>query len=128
MKLTDRVASEMIAAMKQRDIPRLSILRVVKSELQRLEQSSGGKVELTDVDVIKVVKKLIEGVKETTQNQVEINILSSYLPKQLTEEEIKNIIGLLSVKDMGAIMKHFKNNFDGQYDGKTLSSIIKTNI
>lgn len=125
MSLVKLISEDLKLAMKEKNASKLSTLRVLKSELQRIEQSANGKVELTDGDVVKVVKKLVEGIKETTNNQDELNILEAYLPKQLTEAEIREIISLLSFKDMGAIMKYFKTNYDGQYDGKLLSTIAK---
>jgi len=118
MSLLLRVSEDLKSAMKEKNATKLSVLRVLKAELQRSEQSTNGKVELQDADVIKVVKKLIEGIKETTNNQDELSALNVYLPKQLTETEIREILNSLSFKDMGSIMKYFKSNFDGQYDGK----------
>jgi len=128
MNLINSISEDLKTAMKEKNTVKLGILRVLKAEIQRSEQGANGKVELTDGDVIKLVKKLVEGIKETTNNQDELSILETYLPKQLSEAEMRQIISLLSVKDMGAIMKHFKANYDGQYDGKTLSTIAKENI
>lgn len=128
MNLINSISEDLKTAMKEKNTVKLGILRVLKAEIQRSEQGANGKVELTDGDVIKLVKKLVEGIKETTNNQDELSILETYLPKQLSETEMRQIISLLSVKDMGAIMKHFKANYDGQYDGKTLSTIAKENI
>ncbi len=125
MNLINSVSEDLKTAMKEKNTVKLGILRVLKSEIQRSEQGTNGKVELSDGDVIKIVKKLVESIKETTKNQDELSVLEAYLPKQLSEVEMRQIISLLSVKDMGAIMKHFKTNFDGQYDGKILSTIAK---
>lgn len=128
MSLISLISEDLKSAMKEKNTVKLGILRVLKAEIQRLEQGANGKVELSDGDVVKIVKKLTEGIKETTRNQDELNVLEAYLPKQLTEDQMREIISLLSVKDMGAIMKHFKANYDGQYDGKTLSSIVKESL
>lgn len=128
MNLINLISEDLKTAMKEKNTVKLGILRVLKAEIQRSEQGANGKVELTDGDVIKLVKKLVEGIKETTNNQDELSILEAFLPKQLSEAEMRQIISLLSVKDMSAIMKHFKANYDGQYDGKTLSTIAKENI
>lgn len=128
MSLINSISDDLKSAMKEKNTLKLGILRVLKAEIQRLEQGPNGKVELNDGDVIKIVKKLVEGIKETSQNQDEISILETYLPKQFSEIEIRQIISSLSVKDMSAIMKHFKTNFDGQYDGKILSTIVKESI
>lgn len=128
MSLINSISEDLKSAMKEKNATKLGILRVLKAEIQRSEQGANGKVELTDSDVVKIVKKLVEGIKETTKNQDELGVLEGYLPKQLTEDQMREIISLLSVKDMGTIMKHFKTNYDGQYDGKTLSSIVKESL
>lgn len=128
MNLINSISEDLKASMKEKNTVKLGILRVLKAEIQRSEQGTNGKIELTDADVVKIVKKLVEGIKETTKNQDELSILEAYLPKQLSETEMREIMSLLSVKDMGAIMKHFKANYDGQYDGKILSSIVKESL
>ncbi len=125
MSLKLRISDDLKSAMKEKNTVKLSILRVLKGEIERNEQSTSGKIELPEGDVIKLVKKLIDSIKETTNNQIEITTLENYLPKQLTEEEIRGILSLLSVKDLGSVMKSFKANYDGLYDGKLLSSIVK---
>lgn len=128
MGLINLISEDLKTAMKEKNAIKLSLLRVLKAEIQRSEQTTNGKVELSDGDVVKIVKKLADGIKETTKNQDELNILEGYLPKQLSEDNMREIVSLLSVKDMGAIMKHFKLNYDGQYDGKILSNIVKESL
>jgi uncharacterized protein YqeY len=55
----------------------------------------------------------------------QINFISKFLPKQLTEEEIRNIIASLEDKSMPSIMKHFKTNYQGQCDMGLVSKIAK---
>ena len=90
-------------------------------------------------DVIKLIKKFIKNNEDTLSQCVgeiainifktEIQILSEYLPKQLTEDEIRVIISDINkseIKNIGIIMKHFKENYSGRYDGSVVSKIIKT--
>ena len=128
MSLQTKISEELKTAMKEKNTVKLSALRVLKSEVQRLEQSASGKVDLTDGDIVKVVKKLIEGVKETTNNPEELAVYTEYLPKQLSESEIRTVISVLKqsgLTNLGDYMKHFKTQYDGLYDGKTLSSLVK---
>lgn len=95
--------------------------------------------EPNDEKIISLIKKFIENAKICKDNakddltrftsEKEIEILSDYLPKQLTEDEIRNIIIVTFIdagsRNLGDIMKHFKNNFSGQYDGGLVSSIAK---
>ena len=132
MTLKLKLSEDLKLAMIARDSLKLASVRMIKSEVDRAEQTATGKIELSDGDIMKIIKKLVEGVKETTNLQAEIEIYESYLPKQFTESEMKSIvleikdkIGLNSAKDMGKLMTYFKLNYEGQYDGKMLSSIAK---
>ncbi len=135
MSLTDLINSDLVSAMKSKDIATLNVLRVLKGEIQRLEQSPKGKVELTDDDVIKIVKKMIDNINETGESLGDIDIISKYLPQQMSESDIINkVIGLIeincysSTRDMGKIMSYFSKNHSGQYDGKFLSEVVKSQL
>jgi uncharacterized protein YqeY len=125
MSLKLSISEAIKVAMKAKETGKLSILRVVKGEIERAEQSPNGKIELADSDVIKIIKKMVDNIKETTNNVAELEVLEVYVPKQLSETEIKNILSLLSVKNVGEIMKYFKTNYDGLYDRKVVSSLAK---
>ena len=128
MSLKAKVSEELKTAMKEKNAAKLGILRVLKAEIERNEQTAAGKIDLPDGDVIKLVKKLVEGIKETTKDQVEIDVLEAYLPKQLSEAEIKMIVATVKqsgANQMGDFMKYFKSYHDGQYDGKLLSNLVK---
>jgi len=64
----------------------------------------------------------------------EVSILETYLPKQLTEEQLSGLISALvynnnyTIKDMGKIMAELKSKYSGQYDGKLASTIIKSQL
>ncbi len=123
-----KITEDLKSAMKSKDTNKLGIIRVLKGEIERSEQTSTGKVELTDGEIVKIVKKLIEAIKETTNDKTELAVLDVYLPKQLSEDEIKIIVATVKqsgVSQMGDFMKHFKTNYDGQYDGKLLSNLVK---
>lgn len=129
MSLREQISEDLKSAMKEKNAPKLSVLRVLKSEIQRNEQTANGKIDLSDGDVIKLVKKLIEGIKETTKNQDELAAVEVYLPSQLSDVAAINMIQKLRIDEnytsMGQFMKYFKEHFDGQYDGKVLSGLIK---
>jgi uncharacterized protein YqeY len=132
MGLQKQISMDLVDAMKAKDTTTLNVLRVLKGEIQRTEQSSTGKVELSDADIVKLVKKSIDGINETGGNQAEIVVLEKYMPKQMTEFEIQSTVtsliltnGYSSPKYMGKIMGHFNQNYGGQYDGKLLSEVVK---
>lgn len=135
MSLISKIDSDLVSAMKSKDVETLKVLRVLKGEIQRNEQGKDGKIVLTDSQVTTIVKKMVDNLKETGGLDGEISILSEYLPKQLTNDELVDIvIGLIevnnynSIKDMGKIMKYFKDNYEHRYDGSKLSSIIKLEL
>jgi uncharacterized protein YqeY len=129
--MKENITNLIKAAMLNKDAESLTILRVLKGEIERNEQTAKGRVELTDADIVNLVKKLLQSVRESGGTDKEITILESFLPKQLTEAELKGLVvkylsaNNLTVKDMGNIMAYFKQTYNGQYDGKALSVIVK---
>ena len=130
-----QIKKDMMDAMKSGSTSKRDILRVLMGEIQRNEQSTGGKLELTNNDIIKLVKKMVENIKETNGDDNEVIVLSEYLPKSLTESELESIIGFQisengysSMKDMGTIMKFLSESYPSQYDGKLASNIIRNKL
>jgi len=132
MKLKEQISEDLKSAMKSKDSVKLNILRVLKGEIERNEQTATKRVELSEGDILKLVKKMIEGIKETKGSEDEINTLEIYMPQKLSESEVKTIAssfkdsqGLTRPDEMGKIMSYFKENYSGRYDGKVLSDIAK---
>jgi uncharacterized protein YqeY len=135
MELQKQISADLVTAMKTKDTATLNTLRVLKGEIQRAEQSPNGKVELSDGDIIKLIKKSIDGINETGGNQDEVLVLEKYMPKQMNLDDVISLVKILiaennynSPKDMGKIMTYFSQNFAGQYDGKLLSEIVKKEL
>ncbi len=144
--MRNQILEDLKTAMKNQDKERLSVIRMVKGAIQMSELNK--KHELSDEEVIDVISKEIKSRKdsinefkkggredliEKTQN--EIAILSEYLPKQLTEEELNEIIDKIfdevkpeSSKDMGKIMKELKLQVNGKADMGLVSKIVKEKI
>ena len=144
--MRNQILEDLKKAMKNQDKERLSVIRMVKGAIQMSELNK--KHELSDEEVIDVISKEIKSRKdsinefkkggredliEKTQN--EIAILSEYLPKQLTEEELNEIIDKIfdevkpeSSKDMGKIMKELKPQVNGKADMGLVSKIVKEKI
>jgi uncharacterized protein len=132
--LLDNIRKDMVLAKKEKNTLKANLLSALFAETYILAKS--GK-EVSDEDSLKVIKKFIKNIDETLaldiredsrkKYQAERVILESYLPKQLSPEEIdKTISELLSQgKQMKDIMVHFKENFPGQYDGRTVSEAVK---
>lgn len=146
MSLVENLGKDIVTAMKEKDSLKLSVLRMVKGALQ-LEHINNKK-ELDDdlfIDVVsKQIKQRNESLEEFTKAnrndlaekvESEIEILKTYLPKQLSKEEVEQIIEEAftkvkpqSAKDMGLIMKEVTPLLKGKADMKEVSSIIKEKL
>lgn len=138
-----KIQADLVAAMKEKDVVKLVSVRAIKTAVTMAKTAPGAPQEFTDKDIIAIIQKLVKQRKDAAEQYVaagrqdladnelaEIKAMETYLPKALSEEEMRNIVTELLVRsdvryDMGMIMKHFKENYSGQYDGKTLSGIVK---
>ncbi|MBQ8192782.1 MAG: GatB/YqeY domain-containing protein [Bacilli bacterium] len=146
MTLSEKINNDLKDAMKNKDSFKLSVIRMVKGAMQ-LEKSNP-RAELTDDDVIKVISKQIKMRKESInqfeaagrddlveQNRKELEILNSYMPEQLSLDEINLIIDKvfeevkpISVKDMGMVMKSISPLVKGKADMSLVNSLIKERL
>jgi uncharacterized protein YqeY len=144
MDMEKRIQSDLVAAMKAKDSVRLASVRSIKTAITVAKTAPGAPSELTDGDIQKIIQKLVKqrkdsaeqyvaaGRQELADNEIaEMNVMEEYLPKQLSEQEIKDIVMRLVVQsdipcNMGVVMKYFKENYSGQYDGKIVSTVAKT--
>lgn len=146
MNLLEKFNADMIKAMKEKDKNRLTVLRMVKGAMQ-LEKKNQ-RDEMTEEMLIDCVNKQIKLRKDSLvefekagrtdlaeQTQVEITILQEYLPEQLSEKEIDNMISTTfekiqptSPKDMGKIMKEITPLIKGKADMKEVSTKIKDKL
>lgn len=122
MNLQNQIKKDLSAAIKARDEQKKNTLRVVLGEFGRLD-----KKELSDDEVVKILKKLIKSEKEVLEQKGEaedsafIEIVESYLPQMAAEEEISAWIRQNvdfsqfknKIQAMGIIMKHFGATADG---------------
>lgn len=141
-KLTDRLAEDFKAAMKNKDKERKTVIQMVRAAVLQYEKDE--QVEATDGDIMKIVEKEIKKRRElitevaeqrpeaAEEAEFEISILENYLPEQLDEAELREIvqntvteIGASSMKDMGRVMKAVLDKVQGQADGSSVSKIVK---
>lgn len=125
-----QIEADIKTAMKEKDAIARDILRVVKGEIERSEDASK---KLDNGAIVKLLKKQIENITETKSDNGEIAILEKYIPSQMTTDEITAVVkeriiadSLTGPKDMGKVMQYFKANYDGTYDGKVLSEVVKS--
>lgn len=133
--LMEKIKADMITAKKAGEKNKATLLNTLYAEAGTVGKNKENR-ESTDQEVLSVIKKFIKGVDETLQalgNEgtavaiflEEKKILESYMPQQLTREDLEDIIFGLKTKDMATVMKHLKENYAGLYDGKTASEIVK---
>ena len=138
--LIDEIKSANIEAMKARDNTSRAVLSIVltKYKLQEVELKSQGK-EIGDAELLSIIQKVIKELEDERAGYLKVNnqeradnvskqmeVISSYLPKQLSEEEIKKIIGSLEDKSVPSVMKHFKMNYAGQVDMSLVNRVLRS--
>ncbi len=148
MGLQAKVMAKLKEAMKAKDEVALTSLRAVKAELLLAQTASGAKTELTEVEEIKLIQKLVKQRKDsaaifTEQGRTDLaepelaqaEVIEQFLPEQLAEDEIEKIVskviselGASGMKDMGAVMAQVNKEVAGQADGKTISTIVKKSL
>lgn len=138
--IIDEIKKANVQAMKDKDANLRSIYSVVinKYMLATVEARTTGK-EVDDAQMVKIIQKTIKELEEEKANYERVGhtetanniaaqkaVLEKYLPQLLSEEEIKKIILSLDDKTVPAVMRHFKLNYNGQVDMKTVSDVLKT--
>jgi hypothetical protein len=136
---------KMKEAMKSKDSVALESLRAIKAEILLMNTKSGASEELSKDDEIKLLQKLVKQRKDSAalyleQNRkdlaapelAQVEIISQFLPAQMSEAELKTIIaeiisstGATSMKDMGKIMGMASTKLTGKADGKAISNVVK---
>lgn len=138
--LINQLKKENMLALKEHDQNKRAVLSVLinKYMLLQVEARTTGK-ELKDEDVLQIIAKTIKELddeissyktagKLDTVKDIEAQkaVIASYLPKQLSEDEIKAEIAKLDDKSIPSVMKHFKANFAGKVDMGLVNKIART--
>ncbi len=133
----EQFKKEKIEAMKQKDKDKVSALNVIITKAMALtieKRAVGAEVTEADIDTLlqKAEKELSEEregfIKAGREENVasltnQIEVIKQYLPKLLSEEEIKAIINSLEDKSIPSVMKHFKQNYQGKADMRVVNAI-----
>ena len=147
MNIQNLINHDIKQAMLAKDVEKLAALRSVKSAFL-LEASKDGRSEISDEIALKIIAKLVKQRKDSAQIYNEQNRLDLekdeleqlkhlevYLPKQLSEDEIKIIIdtivddlGAVSMKDMGIVMSEANKKIGSQADGKLIANIVRNKL
>mgnify|MGYP001195976050 FL=1 len=148
MSLREKIESDYKNALKSKDKNKISTYRLILSGIKDLDinnRSGPNKKDTDEEDIKKLLKKMIkqrsesiEVYKKNNRNDLleieenEVNVLSEYLPKQMSEEETisicKQIIektGASSIKEMGKVMGELKQNYSDTIDFSKAGALIK---
>ena len=145
MNLEQKIMADLKTAMLAKDETSMRSLRAIKAAITIAKTSEGAGGELKEAEEIKMLQKLVKQRKDsadifTTQNRPElaakeneeITIIEKYLPKQMTEDEVKaelSIIiketGATTPADLGKVMGAATKKLGGKTDGKTISTLAK---
>lgn len=146
MSLKERLLQDMKASLKEKDTLRKDIIQIVRAGVLQVEKDN--KIELDDSGVIDVISREMKkrydvlpdyekSGREDSISEInrQIEILKSYLPEQLSEDEVDRIVketitetGSSSMKDMGKVMKEVSPKVKGRADSKLVSELVKKNL
>lgn len=145
MGLFEQINADILVAMKAKESEKLEALRAVKAQLLLLKTSGTLKGEISKDDEIKVLQKMVKQRKDSaeiykTQNRIdlfdkeikEVDFIQAYLPEQISEDELTEVIKLIiqktgaeSVKDMGKVMGLANKELSGRAEGKLIADKVK---
>lgn len=148
MGLKDQINQDLKDAMKSGDKNKVNAVRAIRAALLEKEVSLrvGGKAELNEEQELEIVMSLAKKRKDSIQQyqdagrndlvateQAELAVIATYLPAQMSDEEIRNVIqeiitkaGATSMKDMGKVMSAAMKQLKGKADGGKVQEIVKS--
>jgi uncharacterized protein YqeY len=146
MSLKAQISEDMKTAMRAKDSARLGTIRLLQAAIKQREVDE--RVELDDSNVIAVIEKMLKQRRDSIAayesanrndladvEKFEVSVLQTYLPQQLTEDEIKDILekvvvdtGAAGIKDMSKVMAAIKPLVAGRADMGKISGLIKTRL
>lgn len=137
--ILEEIKSANIKALKEKDVNARTIYSIIsnKAMLETIKKREKGEV-LVDADMVQIIQKTIKELTEEAENYSKVGnsleqekvlqqkqILEKYLPKMLSETEVREIISSLEDKSIGNVMKYFRSNYAGKCDMKLVSEITK---
>lgn len=141
--LKEKLLEDLKSAMRDKNEIRKNTVQMVRAAILQIEKDKA--IEVDDNQIIDIIAKEVKKRKDAAvdfekserndlieKNNEEIGILTQYLPKQLSREEIVEIVkevisscGATSIKEMGIVMKGAKEKIGASADGKTINEIVK---
>ena len=148
MKIEEKINESIKGSMKEKNRLRLDSLRAIKSAILIEKTKSGSKDQIEESVVLKILQKMVKQRNDSAkiyleQNRKELaeievsqaNIISEFLPTQLSESELSEIIdkvieevGAESMKDMGKVISKVNERVSGQAEGRVIAEIVKKKL
>ena len=146
MSLKQKLQEDLKSSMKNKDAIKKSVITLIRSSIKQYEVDN--RVELGDEEIIDLIAKQLKQTRDSRDEfekagrddlvekaEAEIEILKEYLPQQLSEEELNEIVistisevGATSMKDMKNIMSSIMPKVKGRADGKLINELVKKNL
>lgn len=146
MSLKLQITEDMKTAMRTKDSARLGAIRLLLAAIKQREVDE--RIELSDADIISAIEKMLKQRRDSIAayesanradladiEKFEVGVLQSYLPQQLTEAEVAEILervvvetGAVGIKDMSKVMAAIKPLVSGKADMGKISGLIKTRL
>lgn len=146
MTLKAQISEDMKTAMRAKDSARLGVIRLLQAAIKQREVDE--RIELSDTDVIAAIEKMLKQRRDSIAayesanrqdladvEKFEVTVLQTYLPQQLTEDELNAILekvvvetGAAGIKDMSKVMAAIKPLVVGRADMGKISGLIKTRL
>lgn len=144
--LKEKLLQDLKECMKEKNTIRKNVIQMVRAAILQVEKDK--QIEVNDDQILEIIAKESKKRKDSLEDyeksgredliaqiKEEIEILSEYLPKPLTKEELEEIIssviaetGATTIKDMGKVMKEVKQRVGTRADGKTINEIVKEKL
>ena len=141
--LKEKLLEDLKVSMRDKNVVRKNTVQMIRAAILQIEKDTGNVVD--DAKIIDIIAKEMKKKKDAMadfekaarqdlidQTNEEMKVLEEYLPKQLSKEEIKEIVskviaktGATSIKDMGIVMKEAKAEIGAGADGKTINEVVK---
>ena len=146
MSLKQKLQEDLKSSMKNKDTVKKSVITLLRASIKQYEVDN--RVELGDEQIVDLIAKQLKQTRDSREEfakagrddlvskaEAEIEVLKEYLPQQLSEEELNEIVistisevGATSMKDMKKIMTSIMPKVKGRADGKLINELVKKNL
>ena len=146
MSLKQKLQEDLKSSMKNKDAIKKSVITLIRSAIKQYEVDN--RVELGDDEIVDLIAKQLKQTRDSREEfkkagredlvskaEAEIEVLKEYLPQQLSEEELNEIVistiselGATSMKDMKTVMSSIMSKVKGRADGKLINELVRKNL